>query len=63
MLGITQHLLLAEILALILVGVVPVLLLAHLVAVPDHPAPSAPFQEIHVSGLLPIKDETVGTNL
>ena len=59
MLGVTQHFLTTEILALGLVGVVPVLLLAHLVAVPDDPASTAPSQEILVRGLLPTIDRTV----
>ena len=62
MLGIVENFLFTEILALLLVCVVPVLLLAHIAAVPHLPAPSAPFQEIN-GWLFPIKDKTVGAVL
>ena len=60
--GIAQHLLVTEVLALLLVSVVPMLLLAHFVAVPGQPAFLALLKGVRVS-LLPIINKTVNAKL
>ena len=59
MFGIRQHLLLREILAVMFVGIVPVLLLALIRTIPEHFTPAASLYNGSIIWLLPTKYFTV----